>query len=300
MKIENVVVLGGGSAGFMAAVTLKRKLPQLRVRVIRSPDIGVIGVGEGTSTSFLSHFFDYLKLKPKQFYEEAQPTWKLGIRFLWGGARSEFHYSFATEYQNRYEGLSRNNGFFASGDVPCMGYGSALMAQQKAFPRRPDGQLQFHNSHAFHIENVKLIKWLENLARQFGVEITDATVTPERGPQGIAALVTEAGERITADLFVDASGFRSELLDRTLKTPFVSYADTLFCDRAVIGGWARSDEVIQPYTTAETMDAGWCWRIDHEHFINRAMSIPRVSSATTRLGRNFSGKIRTSPASRAS
>ena len=271
MEIKDVLILGGGSAGFMAAITLKRKLPQLNIHLVRSPDIGVIGVGEGTSTTFLSHFFEYLKLKPKQFYAEAEPTWKLGIHFLWGGARPEFHYAFSTEYQNRNEGLSRNNGFYAPEDgVPCMGYGSALMAARKAFPRRPDGQLQFHNSHAFHIENLKLVRWLENLARQFGVVITDATVTAERGPQGIAALVTESGERLTADLYVDASGFRSELLGRALEVPFLSYTDTLFCDRAVIGGWERGeDEVIHPFTTAETMDAGWCWRIDHEHFINR-------------------------------
>ena len=51
--------------------------------------------------------------------------------------------------------------------------------------------------------------------------------------------------------------------------PFISYADTLYCDRAVIGGWQRTSEVIQPYTVAETMDAGWAWQIEHEHFINR-------------------------------
>jgi tryptophan halogenase len=101
------------------------------------------------------------------------------------------------------------------------------------------------------------------------VEVRDATVTAERGPQGIAALVTETGERITVDLFIDASGFRSELLGRALGEPFVSYADALFCDRAVIGGWPRTDEPIKPYTVAETMDAGWCWQIEHEHWINR-------------------------------
>jgi tryptophan 7-halogenase len=81
--------------------------------------------------------------------------------------------------------------------------------------------------------------------------------------------VTEGGERLTADLYVDASGFRSELLGKVLETPYISYADTLFCDRAVIGGWARSDEAIKPYTTAETMDAGWAWQIEHENWINR-------------------------------
>src|SRR5205814_5969658 len=79
----------------------------------------------------------------------------------------------------------------------------------------------------------------------------------------------ESGAVLDADLFVDASGFRAQLLGKTLKEPFYSYKDSLFCDKAVVGGWKREAEPIKPYTTAETMDAGWCWQIEHEHHINR-------------------------------
>ena len=267
-SVQTIVVLGGGSAGFMAAITLKRKLPNLAIRVVRSPDIGVIGVGEGTTVAFPRHFFEYLKLKPQQFYAEADPTWKLGIKFLWG-PRKEFYYTFAYEYQHRFPELSRNNGFFYQHDQPYAGRISAFMAHDKAFPKRADGFPEFHNHHAFHVENKRLVGWLENVSRQFGVEIVDATVRPETGPQGIAALITESGDRITGDLYIDASGFRSELLGRALNEPFLSYTDALFCDRAVIGGWPRTDEPIKPYTVAETMDAGWCWQIEHENWINR-------------------------------
>ena len=267
-SVQTVVVLGGGSAGFMAALTLKRKLPNLKIRVVRSPDIGVIGVGEGTTVAFPRHFFEYLKLKPQQFYAETEPTWKLGIKFLWG-PRKEFYYTFAYEYQHRYPELSRNNGFFYQHDQPYAGRISAFMAHDKAFTKRADGFPEFHNHHAFHIENQKLVGWLENVSRQFGVEVIDATVRPETGPQGITALITDSDERITADLYIDASGFRSELLGRALNEPFLSFSDALFCDRAVIGGWPRTDEPIKPYTVAETMDAGWCWQIEHETWINR-------------------------------
>jgi tryptophan halogenase len=74
---------------------------------------------------------------------------------------------------------------------------------------------------------------------------------------------------VHADLFVDASGFRSELLGRALEVPYQSFAPSLFTDRAVIGGFARSTEVIKPYTVAETMNHGWAWQIEHAHFINR-------------------------------
>jgi len=268
MPIQTVLVLGAGSAGLMAAVTLKRKLPQLDVRVVRSPDIGVIGVGEGTTLAFPRHFFEYLKLEQHGFYEQAEPTWKLGIRFLWG-PRREFYYTFAYEFEKRFPELSRNNGFYFTDACLWAGLVSAFMAHDKAFPRRTDGTPQFHNNHAYHIENKKLVGWLENVGRANGVQVLDATITPEPGAHGIAALITETGERLSADLFIDASGFRSELLGRALGEPLLSYTDALFCDRAVIGGWPRTDEPIKPYTVAETMDAGWCWQIEHEHFINR-------------------------------
>lgn len=252
----------------MTALTLKRRIPQLDVAVVRSPELGVIGVGEGTTVGFPRHFFEYLKLKPRQFFAEAEPTWKLGIRFLWG-PRKEFYYTFSYEFQQRQPELARNNGFYFDESTPWAGPVSAFMALGKAFPRRPDGLPRFHNNHAYHVENRKLVGWLENLCRALGVTIHDATVTPETGGSGIAALVAENGERFTADLYVDASGFRSELLGRALGEPFLSYGDALFCDRAVIGGWPRTTEPVLPYTTAETMDAGWCWQIEHENFINR-------------------------------
>ncbi len=79
MKISSVVILGAGSAGFMAALTLKTKIPHLNVRVVRSPNIPIIGVGEATTTVLPRHFFEYLKMKPQTFYMEAKPTWKMGI-----------------------------------------------------------------------------------------------------------------------------------------------------------------------------------------------------------------------------
>jgi tryptophan halogenase len=314
-QIRRIAVLGGGSAGFIAALTLKRRLPGLDVTVLRSPEIGVIGVGEGTTAAFPRHFFENLKLKPAQFYAEAQPTWKLGLKFLWG-RRPEFYYAFATEYEQRLPDLSRPAGFYAAEDVRATGQITALMAHDKAFTRRKDGSPQIHNSHAFHIENKKLVGWLENVSRELGVIVRDLTITAEKGPEGVAALIAQDGERISADLYVDCSGFRSELLGRTLAEPFISYEDTLFCDRAVIGGWERATEPIKPYTLAETMDAGWCWQIEHENWINRGYVYssrfindeaalhellaknPRISNAprvvkfrTGRFARNWVGNV---------
>jgi tryptophan halogenase len=153
-----------------------------------------------------------------------------------------------------------------------------LMAHDKAFQRKADGTPHFHNAHAFHIENAKLVEHLERTARGLGVEVVDGNVTQVdtgttvlagREQNGVHALILDDGQRVTADLYVDASGFRSELLGRTLQEPLRSYDSSLFCERAIIGGWPRTNEPIRPYTVAETMDSGWCWQIEHEHWINR-------------------------------
>jgi tryptophan halogenase len=268
--IQNILVLGAGSAGLMAAIALKRKIPEINVRVVRSPELGVIGVGEGTTPNFPRFLFDYLELSRKKFYELAEPTWKLGIRFFWG-PYDQFEYAFSLQMDSRWNDLPLPNGFYCDEDFSCAGLVPALMRHDRVFTRQPGGAPDIQPWHAFHIENKKFVDVLELLARSAGVEITDGKMTQaERSPQGdIAALCLEDGRRLEADFFVDASGFRSELLGRALEEPFISYDRSLFCDRAVIGGWDRTTEPILPYTTAETMDAGWAWQIEHEHHINR-------------------------------
>lgn len=92
--IQYILVLGAGSAGLLAACALKRKIPQVNVRVVRSPESGVIGVGEGTTPNSPRFLFEYLEISRKRFYELAEPAWKLGTRFL-GGPREQFEYAFS-------------------------------------------------------------------------------------------------------------------------------------------------------------------------------------------------------------
>ncbi|MEI7911304.1 MAG: tryptophan halogenase family protein [Verrucomicrobiota bacterium] len=267
--IQNVLVLGAGSAGLIAAISLKRKIPRLNVRVVRSPSIGVIGVGESTTPNFPRHLFEYLGISRKRFYELAQPTWKLGIKFLWG-SRGRFDYTFNLQLDSHWSDLAKPTGFYCDESFDNASLPGALMRQEMAFPRQPNGAPDIHEWHAFHIENKKFVEILEIVAREQGVEFTDGKVTgSERGPNGIAGIHLEDGQRLAADFFIDASGFRSELLGKALAEPFMSFSKSLFCDRAVIGGWERGSDLIQPYTTAETMDSGWAWQIDHEHLVNR-------------------------------
>jgi tryptophan 7-halogenase len=135
--IARILVLGGGSAGFLVAIAVKYRLPQLRVTVLRSKDIGIIGVGEGTALPVINHLHGYLRLDPAEFHRIAQPTWKLGIRFLWG-PRSYFDYVLNRQFDLRFPGLPKVPGYYCD-DVPDFGFISALMTHNRAFPRRPDG-----------------------------------------------------------------------------------------------------------------------------------------------------------------
>src|SRR5579871_2704587 len=266
--IHNVLVLGGGSAGFLAAITLKHRYPDMRVSVLRSKDIAIIGVGESTTIPLVTHLHGYLRMDLTEFYRLARPTHKLAIRFLWG-PRPYFDFGLNFQLDLRYQGFSKPIGYY-SGDTLDFGRLSVLMTRNKVFLRRPDGRPAYNRDPAYHLQNAYFVAFLEQYAQRQGVEILDDTVTDVlQNEAGIAGLVLASGTTRTADLYVDCSGFRSLLLGKTLGEPFISFKSSLFCDRAVIGPWKRTDEPIQPYTTAETMNAGWCWRIEHEDRVDR-------------------------------
>ena len=144
------------------------------------------------------------------------------------------------------------------------------MTHNQVFPRRPDGLPHITRDPAYHIENEHFVTFLEQYATKLGIQIMDDTVVEvKQNERGIAGLLLASGQTVAADLYVDSSGFRSVLLGKALGEPFRSFKASLFCERAVVGGWQRSEEPIKPYTTAETMNAGWCWQIEHEHRINR-------------------------------
>lgn len=269
--IRHILVLGGGSAGLLAAVSLKIKLPALRVTLLRSPSIGIIGVGEGTTPNFPAHLFDYLGIRKKSFFEKVRPTWKLGVRFLWG-ERGRFDYSFGQQCDATTPGLARPNGYFCDEEFESASLPAALMRQDRVFRKRADGLPDIQGWHAFHLENELLVTTLEEVAREVGVEIIEGEMREARRSANgdVSSLLLEDGRVIGGDFFIDASGFRSELIGRMLEEPFVDFGASLFCDRALAAGWERQEgETILPYTTAEAMDAGWAWQIEHERHVNR-------------------------------
>ena len=268
--LQDVLVVGGGSAGFLSAITLKTKFPQLTVKLLRSPEIGIIGVGEGTTPTVPLHLFGYLGIDPEEFHRMANPMWKLGLKMIWG-PRPYFNYTF-TEQNSRWpNGFTRPLGFYTDEDALDLDPNSAMMSTNKAFRTNANGDPVIVGDFGYHIENESFVGFLEQHAAKIGVNIMDDTVTKvDRDDHGVTGIHLQSGQNLSADFYVDCSGYRSLLIGETMGVAFNSYKETLFCDRAVVGGWNRAEgEMIQPYTTVETMESGWCWQIEHEHRIVR-------------------------------
>jgi len=149
-------------------------------------------------------------------------------------------------------------------------FASAMMDENRVFLRTPEGVLQMTREFGYHLENREFVDALEARAAAIGIELRDDKIASiETDAGGIAAVVLEKGGVQRADLYLDCTGFGSLALGKALGEPFRSFKSTLFCDRSVIGGWARTSEPIKPYTAVQGMNAGWCWQIEHEHRINR-------------------------------
>lgn len=274
--IRRIVVVGGGSAGFLAALTFRTMLPAARLSVVHSPDIPVIGVGESTTPAVPVHLHETLGIDRNEFHREVRPSWKLGLKFEWGAADvPHFNYTFDRYLDQRIEGLSKWNAFYCLHDMRDASTFNAIMDRNRSPATLRQGRLNLDPRATYHIPNASFIDFLERKSAAAGAElVADQVVDVERNESGgVKSLRLAGGRELEADLFIDCSGFGSVLLGRTLEEPYRFYRDALYCDRALVGSWARAafpeDDAIRPYTTMTTMKHGWCWRIDFEDLVTR-------------------------------
>ena len=263
-----VVVLGGGSAGWITAALLAKEWGGASVTVIESPEIGIIGVGEG-STPQMKFLFDHLGIEEAEWMAAADATYKLGIRFTGWSARPGFESYFHpfpgpvdlhTEPGFTHNCMLARRGF----DVPAHPdewFLAARLAAEGKGPY-PAENFPFPPSYGYHFDAYKLGAYLRDWCVAKGVTHVPAKVgevaLAENGD--VAALVLEDGRQIESDIFVDCSGFRSLIMQEALSEPFVSYADALFADRAVVLPTAAPTD-FKPQTEAIAMSAGWRWSI---------------------------------------
>ncbi|MFD0635721.1 tryptophan halogenase family protein [Catenulispora yoronensis] len=282
--VRTVGVIGGGTAGYLMALALRVKRPWLDVCLVESKDIPIIGVGEASVTEMLWFLHCYLGIDPVEFYQEVRPTWKLGIKFDWGPDPSGFTAPF--DWASHPVGML--GALADTGSVDGFSIGSLLMMADKAPVLNLGGEpvsLMKYLPCAYHLENVRFVRYLTAVAERRGVRHVDATVAEVvlGGDGWVDHLRTTDSRDLRYDLYIDCTGFRSRLLGQALGVPFESYADSLFTDSAVTGNRDHQGH-LKPYTTATTMNAGWCWTIpvpenDHHGYVYDSSEISDQQAA---------------------
>ncbi len=266
--IETIVILGGGTAGWMAAAALSRALQNLdvRIRVIESDEIGTIGVGEATVPA-IHQFNRLLGLDQADFMRRCQATIKLGIEFVdWGGLGRRYMHPF-TPYgagQPHFHRLWLKHAHAGGTDrIDAYNLG-ALAARAGRFAAGDGGRSGVGPlNYAFHFDAALYAKYLRDYAEQRGVVRTQGKAVAARQDGGtghIKAICLDSGEEIAGDFFIDCSGFGGFLIEQTLHTGYDAWSDVLPCDRA-IAVQCEGGEIPVPYTRSTADTAGWMWRI---------------------------------------
>lgn len=272
--IREVVIVGGGTAGWMAAAALSKFLGGIaRIRLVESEAIGTVGVGEATIPT-IATFNAMLGIDEDDFVAKTQGTFKLGIEFAdWRRIGERYFHPFG-QFGRDIEGLSFHQLFLKLAEqgrcadiwhyAPC-----AVAAAAGRFERQiskahvPSGNLPY----AFHFDAALYARYLRRYAEARGVERIEGRIADveQRGDDGfVTAVMLDDGRRVDGELFVDCSGFRGLLIEGALASGYEDWQRWLPCDRAVAIPTANVGDPV-PFTRATARAAGWQWRIPLQH-----------------------------------
>lgn len=273
--VRSILIVGGGTAGWMTAALLNRFLPpaKCRITLVESADVGIIGVGEATVPPLVS-FLKAVGINEDEFMVACHATYKLGIKFInwhrgaeaiWhpfgpiGGTIDHvpvFHHWLKAHRSGRFDGAFCDHSL------------QAVMGDMNRSPRsrQRSSIVMDRASYAFHLDAREFAAFLTRLATGRGVQhVVDnvrQVVLDSRGH--VAGVETEKHGTLAADLYIDCSGFAGLLIERALGDRYISWSDYLLCDRALALPLAY-DPVMAPYTRATALSAGWVWRIPLSH-----------------------------------
>lgn len=279
--LQRIVIVGGGSAGWITAAPLARMLcrpdqpeQHCEVTLVESADIGTVGVGEATLPT-VRFFNQMLGIDEADFVRKTRASFKLGIEFRdWGRKGHRFFHGFGDfgpaihnrplwAYWLRARALDPTLPSYEDWSV------ATVMARQQRFtPPQPGEPAPINGfNYAFHFDASLYGAYLREYALRHGAKRVEGTITrvetrPEDG--FVKTLHLSDGRRIEGDLFMDCSGFRALLIDGAMQSPYEDWSHWLPCDRALAVPCERVDPMT-PFTTSTAQSAGWQWRIPLQH-----------------------------------
>lgn len=274
--VHDVVIVGGGTAGWMAAAALARVFPgTLSIRLVESEQIGTVGVGEAT-VPHLKLFNQLLGIDEAEFVRSVHGTFKHGIEFVdWARIGDRYHHGFGTighdhgllpfhQYWLKAHrlGIAADLGAYSLNTAAAPA-GRFMVSASDVPPESPLANIAY----AYHFDAGRYGKYLRRYAEQRGVRRTEGKVVDvqQRGEDGfVEAVVLEGGERIAGDLFIDCSGFRGLLIEQTLHAGYEDWSHWLPCDRAVAVA-CENTSPLTPFVRCTAREAGWTWRIPLQH-----------------------------------
>ena len=255
-----VLIVGGGSAGWMTAATLESQFPKWKISLIESKNISTVGVGESTLGK-ITHWMRLLKIDDKDFIKHVDGSYKLSIKFTDFYKKGEsFHYPFGNPpIEDRRAGI--NDWWFKKilhPKTPYSDYADCTYPLQMAYVNK--NKFDFNEvERAYHFDATKFGLWLRDRYCKKIKHIIEDVKTIQQNENGIKSI----NKKHKADLYIDCTGFKSLLLGETLKEPFESYSDLLPNDSA----WAtkiqykNKEKQLVPYTNCTAIENGWVWNI---------------------------------------
>jgi tryptophan halogenase len=273
-RIQKVVIVGGGTAGWMAAAALSRTMGrQLSIHLVESDEIGTVGVGEATIPA-IRLFNQLVGLDEDEFVRETNGTFKLGIEFQnWGQLGDSYMHAFGQFGQSlgllefvqywlrgRREGVAGPLWDYSINDV------AARLGRFARFNQIPNTNLD-GIAHAFHFDAGLYAAYLRKIAEGAGVVRSEGRIQHvlRHGETGhVSAVKLDSGAEIAGELFIDCSGFRGLLIEQTLEAGYEDWTHWLPCNRAIAVP-SRNTRPARPYTQSIAHQAGWQWRIPLQH-----------------------------------
>ena len=279
--IQNIVIVGGGTAGWMSATYLNKALnlsfKNCKITLIEASDIATVGVGEATIPG-IAHFFKFIGVTEAEWMKACNATYKLGIKFSgWynNNPLDSYWHNFGQPQRNKrnkvplshYWLKEKNQGYQIPFAKTMME--SVQLCEANKSPKVPFEKESSKIPYAFHLDAGLMASYLKKIAIEAGVNHMVGKVEKANLDQNgfIQSLDTISHGKLEGDLFIDCSGFFSLLIGKTLKEKWISYADSLFVDRAIaIGSAYHPDDPyneqqggLKSYTTAKAQNAGWSW-----------------------------------------